>query len=1020
MRGVTKTAAALLAAVLLPVAAYAQAAIAGTVKDASGGVLPGVTVEASSPVLIEKTRSVVSDGSGNYRIENLRPGTYAVTFTLTGFNTVKRDNVDVVGSGTATVDADLKVGAIEETITVTGETPIVDISTTTKQAVLDHDSVQSLPTSRNYVTLARLVPGTTGGTSDVGGSTTAGVGGSVQIHGSRSVDQRILLNGLSIMTLQAGGNIGGQQPDVGSAAELTIDTSSLSAEMSTGGVRINFIPKDGGNTFSDSTFFTFANESMQGNNFTTALQQAGLATPNKLKKAEDLNESVGGPIVKDQVWFYFSTRYNRANSYAGVLANLNAGNPNAWSYQPDPNSPAANQAWVQQNNLRVTWQATPKVKVAGEQKVDHWCQCPNQLSATRAPETGVEFRFPRLRQEHAEFTAPVTNKFLLEAVGMHLFERWGNMDMHVSHGSFDGQGSFDNPQIEQTFPQMISVVEQAALNGGAAGLRYRVNNSYNNTVVPNYTYRVAASYVTGSHAFKTGWNDTWGYQTTTTYNFQPIEYRFLNGSPNQLTQWATPFTATNNENHDFGMFAQDVYKVNHFTVNGAIRYDWFKTGFPAQTLEPAILYPSRNIQFPAQDNMDLKDITYRTGFAWDIRGDGKTAVKFAANKYLLGQTLNGLGSSPNPVNALVTSANRSWNDANHDFIPECDLTNNAANGECGATSGPIGSTIPLAKFTPDLLTGFGHRQANWEFTAGVQQEILPRISVDVTYFRRIWQHFQVTDQVLTSDLTTRPTYVPYTVTVPLDARLPGGGGYQMTYFDIDPTQVGKTTNINTLSDDVGNMSQHWNGVDVLFNGRLQQGFQFQAGISTGHDTLDFCGIANAAPEYLTLSSGAGNGQIALQNCRINEPWLTSFKAYGAYTLPKVDVQIAVTYRDIPGMASTDNPSGLHANFVATNAFLATNSNLGRNLAGTSTATQNTTLQIIDPDTVYLPRDRQLDLRFGKVVRWMRTRSTINVDLYNALNRSTILSENASFSSWQAPTSIVNPRLLKVSFTVDLR
>jgi hypothetical protein len=126
-----KTAVALAAALLLPAAAYAQAAIAGTVKDASGGVLPGVTVEASSPVLIEKTRSVVTDGSGNYRIENLRPGSYSVTFTLTGFNTVKRDNVDVTGSGTATVDADLKVGAIAETITVTGETPIVDVSTTT-------------------------------------------------------------------------------------------------------------------------------------------------------------------------------------------------------------------------------------------------------------------------------------------------------------------------------------------------------------------------------------------------------------------------------------------------------------------------------------------------------------------------------------------------------------------------------------------------------------------------------------------------------------------------------------------------------------------------------------------------------------------------------------------------------------------------------------------------------------------------------------------------------------------------
>jgi hypothetical protein len=358
----------------------------------------------------------------------------------------------------------------------------------------------------------------------------------------------VTLNGVSIMTLQAGGNIGGQQPDVGSAAEVTVDTSSLSAEMSTGGIRINFIPKDGGNTFSNSTFFTFSNQSMQGDNFTQALKDAGLATPNKIDKNYDLNESVGGPILKDRVWFYYSGRWNRANTFAAIFTNANAYNPALWSYVPTTTQ-GRNDGYVQQNNLRLTWQATPKIKIAGEQKMDHWCQCPNQLSATRAPETGVEFRFPRLRQEHAEFTAPLTNKFLVEAVGMHLFERWGNMDMHLSHGTFDDQGSFNNPLIEQTFPQMISVVEQSSLNGAPANIRYRVNNMFNNTAVPNYTYRVAASYVTGTHAFKAGWNDTFGYLNVTNYNFQPVEYRFNNGQPNQLTEWATPYTAVSDENH---------------------------------------------------------------------------------------------------------------------------------------------------------------------------------------------------------------------------------------------------------------------------------------------------------------------------------------------------------------------------------------------------------------------------------------------------------------------------------------
>ncbi len=344
MRRFARIVGLLASVVLLPVAAFAQGAIAGQVKDASGAVLPGVTVEAASPVLIEKARNAVSDGSGNYRIEDLRPGTYTVTYTLTGFSTVKRDDVMVSGSAVTEADATLRVGAVAETITVTAESPVVDTSSTRKEVVLDHDVVQSLPSSRQYFTLARIAAGTVGGGTDVGGSAIADVGQSLTVHGSKNVDQRIMLNGVSIMTLQAGGNIGGQQPDVGSAAEIAVDTSSLSAEMATGGVRINFIPRDGGNTFGNSTFFTFANQSMQGTNYTDALKAAGLATPTQIDSTYDLNESIGGPIRRDQAWFWFSTRFNHANAYAGIFANKNAYDPSAWTYVPDTSNPAENRA----------------------------------------------------------------------------------------------------------------------------------------------------------------------------------------------------------------------------------------------------------------------------------------------------------------------------------------------------------------------------------------------------------------------------------------------------------------------------------------------------------------------------------------------------------------------------------------------------------------------------------------------------------------------------------------------------
>jgi hypothetical protein len=1028
MRRFARIVGLLASVVLLPASAFAQGAIAGQVKDASGAVLPGVTVEAASPVLIEKTRNVVSDGSGNYRVENLRPGTYTVTFTLTGFSTVKRDDVMVSGSAVTTADATLRVGAVAETITVTAESPVVDTASTRKEVVLDHDVVQGLPSSRQYFTLARVAAGTVGGGSDVGGSAIADVGQSLVVHGSKSVDQRIMLNGVSIMTLQAGGNIGGQQPDVGSAAEIAIDTSSLSAEMATGGVRINFIPRDGGNTFANSTFFTFANQSMQGNNYTDALKAAGLATPTQIDSTYDLNESIGGPIRRDKAWFWFSTRFNHANAYAGVFTNKNAYNPDAWTYVPDTSSPAENRGKVQQNNLRITWQASPRVKIAAEQKVDAWCNCPMYISATRAPEAGNDRRFPRLRQEHVEFSSPVTSKFLLEFVGMHLFERWGNMDLR----STDNGGSLSAAQAA-AIQNMIPVTEQSN------GLIYRSyastpNGGLNNTAVPNYTYRVAASYVTGTHTFKTGWNDTFGYLNTYNYTYQPISYTFLNGSPTSLTEFATPFRSISNENHDFGAFAQDTWRLNRATVIGALRYDWFKTGFPAQTVaaaSPLVGLGNRDISFPASDNINWKDLTYRTGLVYDLRGDGKSAVKVAANKYLLGQTLNGFGVSPNPVNALQTFTTRSWVDSNHNFIVDCNLANPAAQNltasggdNCGAiANNAFGTAVPGATFDPDLLTGWGHRPANWEFSGGIQQQLPARMSLEVSYYRRIWENFPVVANVL----TTASDYTPFDMTVPTDPRLPNGGGYQLTYYNVNPNKLGQTQNYNTLSDKYGNEYEHWNGVDVSVNGRLSNGLRFQAGTSTGRTVADNCAVIAQRPEMLTFgpTNAAGTtagAQLAQQFCHLDEPWLTGFKGLVFYTVPKVDVQFAATFRSVPGITNQGSaqPSGVAANFVATNAYLATHSNLGRLLTGTTSPTQNTTLQIINPDTVYLDRDNQLDLRIGKVFKWRSTRSAVNLDLYNALNRSTILGANTAYAVWQTPTSISNPRLLKISVTLDLR
>ena len=354
---------------------------------------------------------------------------------------MKRDGVTVAGSGTVAIDADLRVGALEETVTVTGEAPVVDTQSITQQRVLNSDMVDALPSARNYFGLARMIPGTLGGGNDVGGSLIQDVGQSVIVHGSRNVDQRVTVNGVSTMTLQAGGNIGGQTPDVGSASEVTVDTNSLSADLATGGVRINFVPKDGGNRFSNSTFLTFANESLQGDNFSDELRAAGLGTPNKLVNAFDLNESLGGPFKQNKVWFWFSARYNTTENEVPVFANKYAYDPvELLALRARPATPGVNKGTQVNSSIRVTWQASPRNKIAGTYKADKWCNCPNNISATVSPEAGRDRRFPRLMQEHAEWTSPINNHILLEAVGLHLFERWGNMHYRVNDGSLDDPG----------------------------------------------------------------------------------------------------------------------------------------------------------------------------------------------------------------------------------------------------------------------------------------------------------------------------------------------------------------------------------------------------------------------------------------------------------------------------------------------------------------------------------------------------------------------------------------------------
>ncbi|MGE3507373.1 MAG: carboxypeptidase regulatory-like domain-containing protein, partial [Vicinamibacterales bacterium] len=326
---------------------FAQSAISGLVRDTSGAVMPGVTVEAASPVLIEKVRTVVTDEQGRYTIVDLRPGTYAVTFTLEGFNTYKQEALELPANFTATVNAELRVGALEESVTVTGAAPLVDVQNTQRTFQISREQLDSIPTARNYSGTAALLPGIRMTNTDVGGNQQI-----EQIymitHGSRRTDTSLQVDGMSINSLMNDGEVQAYFSDAANA-EVSYQTSGLGAEVATGGVRINMIPKEGGNRYSGSLFFGGSSGKWQSDNVTDDLRQRGLRAGNRVDLIQDFNVGLGGPLVRDRLWAFATWRRIATNDF---VANT----------QFRDGSQGKQEQWVQNQMVRLTWQVTPRNK----------------------------------------------------------------------------------------------------------------------------------------------------------------------------------------------------------------------------------------------------------------------------------------------------------------------------------------------------------------------------------------------------------------------------------------------------------------------------------------------------------------------------------------------------------------------------------------------------------------------------------------------------------------------------------
>ena len=1084
MRGFARLVGLFALVALLPTAGFAQgvsASITGTVKDASGAVLPGVTVEASSPALIEKTRSAVTDGTGQYRIIDLRPGTYTVTFTLTGFASVKREGIELSGSFTASINADMKVGAVEETITVSGETPIVDVQSTRRQTTLSGEIINAIPVSKGWAGIMVLMPSTI---------TQAGTSADVQVTpgmvvfggaGGRNNEGRLLVDGLNTGASLNGAGVSGYNADLTNASEVVTTNSGGLGEIEVNGPVISVIPKTGGNTFKGTFLGSYVGSGTAYSNYTPALQAAGLASPLHLLKVWDANAGVGGPILKDRIWFF--ENYRDEGSWAtipGVFANKNfegitspVSNAAApWTVVPDTSLPAYNANSWQILSSRITTQLSARNKVNLFWDEQHpcngatWtsqgqgCRVPTGNAVfesvfgspnTTSPEAGgYSNRFQRVQQ--ATWSSPATNRLLLEAgVGTYL-SRWGT-----------------NRRPDSVTADLVRVTEGCstsagcAQNGGIPGLAYRSEAPFDDWIGA-HTWRASASYVTGAHSMKFGYSGAWHVDdeknfpnsTYTTYTLQNGK-GYCSGatllSPTScqgvsIGETLTPYQVHQDVRFD-ALYAQEQFTTGHFTFQGAVRFDHAWSYFPDETVgpvrflttpvtfaqnDPALSTPSTllcsgNLQgsnLPAgfsktciNNVTGYKDITPRFGMAWDVRGNGKTSVKISLGKYLeAASSGNGNYTAGNPVARMPTGIGitRSWNDANQNYTPDCNLLNPLANGECGPLSNQaFGTPVFTNSFDSTLMGGWGVRPSDWGFVASIQQQVLPRTSVEFSYTRRWLNGFTVTDNLA----TVTGDYRPFSIVAPTDSRLGAASGQTIAGL-FNSTQAAALLAPNQFNEpaaNIGNQYQHFNGFLLNISSRVRGGLTLQGGINSGDTVSDNCAIRAAIPELTVagIVSAAGPGVNAANPwCHIDSGFVTRGTALASYLIPKVDVLFATTFR-------SDQGAPLAANYSIPIALAQAGG-----LAGTFANGVSPTVNLIQPGTLYGDRVNELDFKIAKVLRFGGTRTNVGVEVFNALNSNAVLTYNQTFSpavqsgpgSWLQPTQVLTARFVKFSATFD--
>ena len=972
----------------VPATARAQSTLTGVVKDTSGAVLPGVTVEAASPVLIEKIRAVSTDASGGYRLVDLRPGVYTLSFTLPGFSTVKREGLELPSDFSMTVNTEMKVGALEETLTVTGSSPVVDVQSTTKSQVLNRETLDAIPTGRTIQGMGQLITGVSLNVPDVGGSR-AMQQTYMSAHGMSASQTTVQVDGLMVNGLDGDGAVQNYF-NSSMSQEMVYTTSGASADVSGGGVKLNMIPKDGGNRFNGSAFGGYQNKSFQTDNLTDALKARGLKSADGIDKLSNVEGSLGGPIKKDRAWFFLSARTFHLNTLPADVFNADG-------------SPGVDAQSINSAQARVVWQMSQKTKLTAYN--DRLGK--NRGAAMTAgfdPATAAQvWNSPIYTTGAVKLTSTVTNRILMEAGVSTNYERYNIIY---------------EPGISKTrgTPEWYSTINKQDLDLGTQfGAALYELGQYPD----RYAISAAVSYVSGSHNVKVGVQDSWGRYRRTRVANGDLRAFFRSGVPSQAQILNTPLDLTDQLHADIGIYAQDVWTLNRLTFNYGARWEYFTHGIPLETSPAGRFTAART--FGPIEMPTWKSIAPRFGAVYDLSGKQKTALKFSLGKYMqAGST--GFTETYNPL--ALTTANVTWTDLNGDRVPQGELgcTYLSPGCEINLAQLPAGfGVLSIANFDPDIK-----RMYNIETSLSVQHELYPGVSVSGGWFHRDYKNLRRRDNVLQSFAD----YTPFTLFSPID-------GTPITYYNVS---VAARTRVNTVDTTAGSdRTLAYNGFEYSFNARLPKGLtMFGGGMSErtigqlcdekwNPNLLLYCDQSKSGIPFRTQFKIAGTVPLKYGiSASLSFQSLPGYR-FGTAAL-NIDTGIVAGPSGQPGATSLATPNGAGTvwlitpttrytacpgNSAAAGCLVGALVDPGLNVASLS-------VPLVAPQTEFGDRINQLDLNIAKTIKAGRASFQPKIDFFNLLNQSSVYairSQNYGTAAYNQPSSILVGRVFQLGAIV---